>query len=90
MLERRQLGGGRGRLEIGDREFRTGRRDRGEVDADLLPRFNYGAFRLAFRAVTFGGSGHVDASATEVIMTSGVHSGDGLVSITYVSPGGRG
>jgi hypothetical protein len=31
-----------------------------------------------------GGSGHVVASATEVTMTSGARSGNGLVSITYV------
>ena len=47
MLERRHFGGRGRRFEIGDREARTRRHDRAEVDADLLPSFDHRAFRLA-------------------------------------------
>src|SRR3954447_21111078 len=51
VLERRKFRSRGGGLELGDREFGTGRDDRGEVDADFLPCLDYRAVRLATGAV---------------------------------------
>src|SRR4051812_6439989 len=63
MVERGQLGGGSGRLEVGDGEFWTRGCDRDDVDADLAPRLDHRAMRLALRAVARGCGGGGGAGA---------------------------